>query len=348
MLPLPERSAHVHVYSGEKTSPALPQISSSCLPLEAVLEPLSLRFRYHFEGKKSTNRLDKPEWYFAHILNLISTHTPFIHSIIQPLLKKNGYGSIDAKQEFITLLLTLVERKLKNTVPQLLELPPIFAHTIFQALQFDTALSEQYGYFGPKEDRDEWKGTANVILGNEEWFDGWKEAERKCESNLGCNLMVLSPLESDSEDKYYEIIGSSDAWQINEDHTEPSGMKPTNSAIRVRDLIESVTDRYKPLPLFSYRLAFLISVQTPLIEAYHLRMSSAVDAFETLNIGMLRAVPGALGEGANKRLTAGVGGVQRLVRAGISAKWFASVCKSWGDDVVRKSFTLVWRHYAEY
>lgn len=73
----------------------------------------------------------------------------------------------------------------------------------------------------------------------------------------------------------------------------------------------------------------------PLIEAYHLRISSAVDAFETLNTGMLSAVPGALsGDAASGKLTAGVNGVQRLVRAGISARWFSNVCRAWGDEVV--------------
>lgn len=29
------------------------------LPLEVMVRPLDLRFRYHFEGDKPTNRLDK-------------------------------------------------------------------------------------------------------------------------------------------------------------------------------------------------------------------------------------------------------------------------------------------------
>ena len=33
------------------------------LPLEVMARPLELRFKYHFEGEKQTNRLDKVLWY---------------------------------------------------------------------------------------------------------------------------------------------------------------------------------------------------------------------------------------------------------------------------------------------
>lgn len=160
----------------------------------------------------------------------------------------------------------------------------------------------------------------------------------------------------DCEDKYYEIIGASDAWLVNEDYSEGS-LKPTNSALRIRDLFDQVTgelsilffciqsdfsnlDRYRPLPDFSYRLAFLLGIQVPLLEAYHLRISSAIDAIETLSIGIMRAVPGALGDSASSRLTAGVPGLQRLLRALVSAKWMSSTCRTWEDDVVR-NFQIV-------
>lgn len=59
-----------------------------------------------------------------------------------------------------------------------------------------------------------------------------------------------------------------------------------------------------------------------------------MDAIETLSVGIMRAVPGALGEGAGARLTSGVGGVQRLVKAALSARWLGQQCKSWSEDIV--------------
>jgi hypothetical protein len=159
------------------------------------------------------------------------------------------------------------------------------------------------------------------------------------------------------DDRYYEIISAPDAWQICQDYAEV-GLRPTNSALRIRDLVEQVTgeltgsgllflrslltiapaDRYRPLPSFSHRLPFLLNIQLPLLEAYLARIVSAVDAFETLSHGFVRAVavPGTLGETSGGHLTAGVTGLQRLLRAGISSRWMEGVCRGWGDDVVRQ------------
>ena len=65
------------------------------------------------EGNRETNRLDKvralnirvsvidernikPEWYFAHILNVSYDHRPFLETVLQPLLQKSSYVSVNA------------------------------------------------------------------------------------------------------------------------------------------------------------------------------------------------------------------------------------------------------------
>lgn len=81
-------------------------------------------------------------------------------------------------------------------------------------------------------------------------------------------------------------------------------------------------------------------MQVPVLEQYHTRISESLDAFETLSSFFVRAVPGALagqaGHGTDaKRMTTGIEGVQRLVKALVSAKWMTSVMQVWGEDVVR-------------
>jgi RAD50-interacting protein 1 len=45
---------------GEKINVAKPPTETDGLyPLQALLQPISLRFKYHFEGTRQTNRLDK-------------------------------------------------------------------------------------------------------------------------------------------------------------------------------------------------------------------------------------------------------------------------------------------------
>ena len=110
---------------------------------------------------------------------------------------------------------------------------------------------------------------------------------------------------------------------------------------RILQLHRSCTrfaDRYSPLPQYSHRTRFLIVVQLPLLESYHTRIASSLDAFETLSSTFMRAVPGALGtgdgRGDGRKLTAGVEGVQRLCKALVSAKYIAGAMEMWGEDLV--------------
>lgn len=93
------------------------------------------------------------------------------------------------------------------------------------------------------------------------------------------------------------------------------------------------TDRYRPIPL-RHTLPFLLTLHLPLLQSYTSRITSSLDAFESLSFGLL---PGALGQ--TTAATAGVGGVVRLVRAGVSARWMSEKCEEWGDDAVRCSLS---------
>ncbi|RPD81666.1 hypothetical protein L226DRAFT_527933 [Lentinus tigrinus ALCF2SS1-7] len=304
-------------------------------PIQTLVQAVALRFKFHFEGTRPTNRLDKPEWYFTHIVNESHEHRPFMESVVQALLSSTEYRTVNAWREFTLLLLPIIERKIRRTIPALLSHPSILAHTIYQALAFDTALKDE-GFDLPGttaapangEETRHWEGISEVILGKKEWFEAWVEGERKF-----------------AMDQYFEIISAPDAWLIADDDGEDEGdtrpadreLRPTNSARRVKALVEQVTDRYSPLPEYSHRTRFLIVVQLPLLESYHARIASSLDAFETLSSTFMRAVPGALGtgdgRGDGRKLTAGVEGVQRLCKALVSAKYLAGAMEMWGENL---------------
>ncbi|KAF7792494.1 hypothetical protein EIP86_003535 [Pleurotus ostreatoroseus] len=260
-----------------------------------------------------------------------------MENIIQQLLAPTAYKYINPWREFTLLLLPLLSRKLRRTIPALLPHPPILAHTIYQALTFDSALRDEgFDLAGTSatskaKEKDgkevkKWEGISEVILGKKEWFEAWMEGERAF-----------------ATEQYIEIISAPDAWLIAEDSGEEEDespidreLKPTNSARRVKALVEQVTDRYSPLPQFVQRTRFLIVVQLPLLEQYHARIAASLDAFETLSSSLLRAVPGALADAGrtdSKRLTSGVEGVQRLCKALVSAKYLAAAMEAWGEDV---------------
>ncbi|SJL05807.1 uncharacterized protein ARMOST_09143 [Armillaria ostoyae] len=283
-------------------------------PLEALVQPLSLRFKYHFEGDRQTNQLHRPEWYFTHVLNAVNDHQNFMESIIQGLLSSTKYQSFNAWHEFTLLLFPLLSRKLRRAVPSILSHPSLLAHTIYQALSFDAALAEEGFTITDTSARDafessKWPGVADVILGKKEWFEAWIDGEKKF-----------------AEDQYHEIISTPDAWQIAEDE------------------VEKQANRYSPLPDFTQRTRFLISVQLPILELYHGRILSSLDAFETLSSALVRAVPGALGVNLGgkedssvnvdtRSLTSGVSGVQRLCKALLSAHYMEISMDAWGEEV---------------
>lgn len=171
---------HTHGLPNQTSSIGPPE--QCALAISALAQSLILRFRYHFDGKRQTNRLDKPEWYFAHILNALHDHESFIQHEVQSLLKQGGLNETDAMTDFITALLRPLTKKIRASMPQLLGMPSILAHTLYQALHFDHSIRNAYSYSRRLADgkTGEWKGTADIVLGNKAWFDGWRESERKC------------------------------------------------------------------------------------------------------------------------------------------------------------------------
>ncbi|KZS93221.1 hypothetical protein SISNIDRAFT_454361 [Sistotremastrum niveocremeum HHB9708] len=300
--------------------------------IQALVQPIALRFRYHFDTQRATNRLDKPEWFFTHILDICHEHRPFMERIIQNIVSRTSFQKIDAFREFERLLLPVLSRKLRKTIPLLVEHPSLLAHTIYRALSFDASLRES-GFsldetLGQTEGKEEWEGISADILNRQEWFDAWLGGEKKF-----------------TDDQYESIINSPDAWKIVDDgNVDPnsSTLRPTESSRRLKSLFEQVTDRYSPLPQFSQKTRFLITLQLPLLEQYHTRISAALDAFESLSSAFFRAVPGALagqasysgpGSQGEKRLTSGVEGAARLIKAMISAKVIQNAMLEWGEDL---------------
>ena len=141
----------------------------------------------------------QPEWFFAHILNAITDHAQFLRNDVQTLLNEahittSSGRRIDALADFISALLKPLEAKIRRSILQLLDMnvPNLIAHTIYQAMSFDAALRAIIDY-QPRYIDDvatphkltrstmhKWRGTADIILGNRTWYDGWKDAEKKC------------------------------------------------------------------------------------------------------------------------------------------------------------------------
>ena len=101
-------------------------------------------------------------------------------------------------------------------------------------------------------------------------------------------------------------------------------------------------DRYSPLPRAMQKAHFLVTIQLPLLESYHTRISSSLVAFETLSSIFVRSVPGALSFGREpltdqddpRNRTSGPAGANSLCKALLSATYMEFCLEEWGEDMV--------------
>ncbi|KAJ3189171.1 RAD50-interacting protein 1 [Gaertneriomyces sp. JEL0708] len=218
------------------------------LPMEVMLRAPVLHFRYHFEGNRPTNRLEKPEWAFTRVLTVIREHAPFLCGPVQSLLDEEGF-QVDAKNEFTRGLVTALMQKLRLDIPKLLSQPHLFSHAIKQTIEFDRALREVHLYVEPAGSGT---GCVSIFTEQPEWFQQWVTME---------TIAV--------KEQFREVLDSDEAWEFAYGKLDDvEDLKPTQSAEATITILEAVTNLYKLLPNFSHQLAFFNDIQLALLEDY--------------------------------------------------------------------------------
>ncbi|KUL90627.1 hypothetical protein ZTR_00127 [Talaromyces verruculosus] len=289
------------------------------LPLEVIMHPLELRFKYHFSGAKPTNRLDKPEYFLSHISDLISTYIGFVTAYLQPVLDRRAdlvgeglrWHFLSATNAFITSLLPMVRRKIDTFLPQVETSPQLLSHFVHELMKFDDDLRQTWNYLPNPYSTENWKGLASEILGQQNWFERWLRVEKE---------FALS--------RYKDIIDTPESGQIDYDGVDANVTKPTSAAIRVNDLLETITDLYRPLSSFSQKLRFLIDIQITIFDQFHERLHSGLEAYLAMTSTIGRTVQG--GDQGNLE---GVSGLDRLCRIFGSAEYLEKKMQDWSDDV---------------
>ncbi|MCJ1398688.1 hypothetical protein MMC11_001889 [Xylographa trunciseda] len=291
------------------------------LPLEVMMKPLEMRFKYHFDGDRATNRLDKPEFFLSHVIGLINTYDDFFAINLQPVLGRYFRGSnlalntcyIDSNSAFITAVLPMLRDKVFSLLPQIAKQPQLLSHLMHELMSFDASIRDDWGYDGGFGS-DGWKGLTWEVLVRKDWFGKWLKVEKD---------FALS--------RYENIIAPAESREIDYDSVDPGMTKPTKAAIRVNDLLETITDRYRPLTSFSQKLKFLIDIQIAIFDKFHDRLASSLEAYLTLNSSVARAVQGVSKE--EQAQLEGLGGLDRLCRVYGSAEYLEKKMRDWSDDV---------------
>ncbi|GAB7337750.1 hypothetical protein MBLNU457_g3025t1 [Dothideomycetes sp. NU457] len=298
-----------------KTEPAV------LLPFEVLTQPLALRFQFHFSGDRMTNRVDKPEYFLTHVLDLIADYASFVSENLQPLLLKHFRSSdlaftpgyIDATSALITALLPLLRRKLASILPEVSRSPNLLSNLIHEVISFDAKLLEEWNYT-PLSPSTPFRGLSHYILSDLGYFRAWFAVERD---------FALS--------RYEAIISDANTGLLDYDSVDESMTKPTKAAIRVNDLLETITDRYRPLTSFNQKIKFLIDIQIAVFDRFHSRLNGGLEAYLTRSSTVARTVHGV--SSADSAEISGVRGLDRLCRVFGSAEYLEKAMSDWSEDV---------------
>jgi hypothetical protein len=156
-------------------------------PFEVLVQPLEMRFRYHFEGDKPTNRLDRPEYFLSHVTTLLDDYSSFMSDYMQPVLFKHFRGTdlalnpvyIDAMSAFITALLPVLRTKIGSLLPKVANQPQLLSHLIHEIMSFDSTIRDTWAYDGGYG-LSGWNGLSWEFLVQGNWFDQWLRVEKEC------------------------------------------------------------------------------------------------------------------------------------------------------------------------
>lgn len=234
-----------------------------------------------------------------------------------------AWNFLDASDAYITALLPMLRHKISTYLPQISTHPQLLSHFVHELMNYDNDIREAWNYLPDPYSQEDWRGLTWEVLSKEGWFDRWLQVEKD---------FALA--------RYKEIVDTPDSGHIDYEGVEVSATKPTKAAIRVNDLLETITERYQPLLSFSQKLRFLIDIQITLFDQFHERLHSALEAYLAMTSTIGRTVQGADGQASVE----GIAGLERLCRVFGSAEYLEKKMEDWSNEVF---FVELWSELQE-
>ena len=173
---------------------------------------------------------------------------PISHDMLQPILdQRNDLQNLDedmypdAVSCFISTLLPAVSEKSLSLIPQIATQPQLLSHFVHELMSFDMTVRDSWAYTPSTNLLADWQGLTSSTLGTKNYFEIWLQAERQFAS-----------------ERYIAIRDAAESGELDLESTDSRTTKPTKGAVRVNDLLETVTDRYRHLTSFAYKIKFLV------------------------------------------------------------------------------------------
>ncbi|CAN8105034.1 unnamed protein product [Discula destructiva] len=291
------------------------------LPMDVMAQNWIKEFRYHFMSDKPTS---KPQVIgtqcFPWLLAQLEEWDDFLRDNFgYPLASKfidttvaDQMVYMDPTCALITSLLPVIREKVKQAMDVALRDSAFLSSLMSQLMTFDDNLRNRFNYDGGDIERG-WGGITSEVL--DKHFNKWLEAEK---------TFAL--------ERYETIMASPEARQIDYDYSGPGKTKPTYGAVRVMDLLRTLTNQYERVRRFSHKLRFLIDIQLDILDEYHNRLRDGLDAYNALTSVTLKAFSGA----SKEQLAAleGTGAFETLCKVLSSSDYVINALKDWGNEEI--------------
>ncbi|CAI5731866.1 unnamed protein product [Hyaloperonospora brassicae] len=260
----------------ESTSPT----TTDLWAMDCVLEPLLLRFRYHFERNESlTNQLAKPEWYLSHMQEQIGVHTRFLAQVLTPELHRyrTEIHCWDAQILMLRGLIRAASRKLAHDLPTLLTHPPLLCHTLDEVLLFEYAIDEDIGYGSwASTDRGAYPRCIDVFTSHNGVLFAWTNVDVEYAQRV--LSLVFEAESSGSELELDACHGKQDSvWRLEEEvyrrangtvseHEETMLVPPV--AHQFVALLDFLSQRFTLMEAEEHRCLYVMQVHLPLLHRF--------------------------------------------------------------------------------
>lgn len=106
-------------------------------PIKFFIDPIKLRFDYHFNSDRPTNQLDKPEWYFDHLLGVCRETVSFLREFITPCWRLRDLDDY-LRDGIIEISIAKTRDNLKNCSSR--------HHHLMEMGKFLQSIKDEFGY----------------------------------------------------------------------------------------------------------------------------------------------------------------------------------------------------------
>ncbi|KAL2752095.1 hypothetical protein ACRALDRAFT_2044914 [Sodiomyces alcalophilus JCM 7366] len=296
------------------------------LPFDVMCKIFVAEFRFHFLSDKPTSKPDAIGTHcFPWFLATVEKWEDFFRDNLGHMLAAKFRDTpvatnavyVDPVGAFITAMLPILRKKVHDVVADAVHVPTFLSSLIAQLMTFDENVRSRFGYDGGEPDRG-WAGLTTEVL--DKWFEPWFLAERDF-----------------ALERFRAIIDSREARNIDYDYAGLGKTKPTYAAVRVTDLLKTVTSQYARARKFGHKIRFLIGIQLDILDEYHDRLRGSLEAYQAITSTVGRTIHGVTKE----QLAAleGTGALETLCKVYGSADHIVNTLRDASND---EFFVTLW------